>query len=106
MSFLSIKTRIPHFPTVQLLKSLSFVCGVWFVCTSWNWAHFTNVWHSYPVGLVGMLIWSLTTRKCTLDWIGRVTLVLHVIGLFNSLTVLVYFRFFHALPPHGMTANY
>ena len=81
-------------PTVQTMKDddkkafplnlLALLCGIWFVLTSWLWADLANLVISYPVGLVGFLLWNLGRKRAPHSRLNRVAFALLLTGLVAS----------------------
>jgi hypothetical protein len=78
-----------------MINTISLICGVWFSLTSWLWPWLFNLFISLPVGIVGMILWSLGRSSDKQNKWNKVALVLHGIGLASAIISFFLFYFFN-----------
>lgn len=68
---------------------LSIICGVWFLLTSWFWTFLINMIISFPVGIVGIVLWYYARKSDPSSKLAKASLYLHVAGLASSILTLL-----------------
>jgi hypothetical protein len=43
-------------PNTNIYFYIAMICAVWFVLTSWCWVYYANVFLSFPVGIIGLVV--------------------------------------------------
>lgn len=69
----------------KLYNVFAIICGTWFLLTSWIWPYFANLVISYPVGLVGIFLWSRGKARNSDSRANPVALWLHISGFVISM---------------------
>lgn len=69
----------------KLYYLFSIICGTWFLCTSWFWLYYANLVISYPIGLIGLYLWSRGKKLNPGSRANSIALWIHVAGLVISL---------------------
>jgi len=75
-----------------LYNSFAFICGVWFVLTSWIWGYLANLIMSYPIGVVGFILWYRGRRLNRASNLNRVTLGLFIVGVVASIAAFFIYK--------------
>ena len=75
-----------------LTSSLALLCATWFVLTAWFWTYFANLIFSYPVGLVGLLLWNKARVGAPDDKKNRLTITILAVGLAASVVSFFLYR--------------
>jgi hypothetical protein len=79
----------------RILNITSLLCGVWFLATSWAWVWLINVLFSFPVGILGMILWYFGKRYDDQNRLNKISLLLHGLGLASSIIAFLLFYFFN-----------
>ncbi len=75
-----------------ILHVAALVCAVWFLLTGWFWAYLVNIVFSYPVALLGLVLWYFGRRADPASRLGRVVIWLLAIGLVVSIGSIFIYR--------------
>ncbi|MEP2667946.1 MAG: hypothetical protein ABJH04_03065 [Cyclobacteriaceae bacterium] len=78
----------------RLLDIASLICGIWFLATSWLWVWLFNVFFSFPVGLIGILLWYFGKKYDGSDRLSKVSIVLLALGWASSVISFLLFYIF------------
>jgi len=70
---------------VFLCNFLALVCGVWFLLTGWIWTYLSNLFLSYPVGLVGLFFWYQGKKINPTSLYNKIALIILIVGMVVSL---------------------
>lgn len=79
----------------KLYYLFAIICGTWFLVTSWFWLYYANLIISYPVGLIGLFLWSRGKKLNPGSRANPIALWLLIAGLATSLIALVILFFFN-----------
>lgn len=78
-----------------ILSTISILCGIWFLLTSWFWVYLFCLFFSYPVGLIGMVLWWRGQKRDPKNKWLKASLYLHILGLASSIITLVVLAIFN-----------
>ena len=67
----------------------SIICGIWFILTGSIWVYFGSLVISYPVALIGLLLWNKGRKIEPNNKLNKTALILHIIGLTLSMLSLI-----------------
>jgi hypothetical protein len=79
----------------KLYYLFAIICGTWFMLTSWVWYSFANLVVSYPVGLIGIFLWSRAKKLNPGSRANPIALWLHIAGLTISVVTLLILAFYN-----------
>jgi hypothetical protein len=79
----------------KLYYLFAIICGTWFLVTSWIWVYFANLIISYPIGLIGLLLWWRGKKLNPGSKANQIALWLLIAGLVISITALIILYFFN-----------
>ena len=81
-------------PTARagVYTTLAILCGAWFLLTGWIWTYLANLFFSYPVAVIGLLLWRRARQLDPDNAMNRVALALHAGGLVASLVALLLYK--------------
>ena len=73
----------------DVLFVTAIVLAVWFALTSWFWVYLANVFFSFPVGIISLILWLVIKKDEKKR--NKVIPIILIIGLVSSLGALAFF---------------
>lgn len=73
----------------DVLFVTAIVLAVWFALTSWFWVYLANLFFSFPVGIISLILW-LAIKKDEKKR-NKVIPIILIIGCVSSLGALAFF---------------
>ena len=70
----------------------ALLCGVWFLLTGWMWPYLANLVFSYPVALVGIVLWYFGRKIDPGSRLNNAAIALLVVGFVCSVVAIFLFR--------------
>ena len=70
---------------------IALVCAIWFLLTSWLWAYMINLIISWPVAIIGLILWKLGKNETPDSAVNKIAFWLFVAGFFISAIALLTF---------------
>lgn len=71
--------------TAKLYYLFAIICGTWFLATGWLWVYYFCLIFSYPVALLGLLLWSRGRKINPGSKANPIAMWLLIAGLTTSL---------------------
>jgi hypothetical protein len=71
---------------------LALVCAIWFTLTSWIWTYLFNIFFSYPIGALALLLYFFEKRKNPGNGLNKWILVVLVPGWLASILAMLIIR--------------
>jgi len=75
-----------------ILYILSILCGVWFILTGWIWSYAAALIISYPIAIIGFLLWLIAKNKDPMHRLQKVTITIYYIGFTISILSFILIR--------------
>ena len=69
--------------------TLSILCGIWFALTSWLWIYWFNLIFSFPVGIIGFMLWRSVRQHDPKHKALKISILLHILGLCSAIISLI-----------------
>jgi hypothetical protein len=89
ISVMSAKTNANYYNVI------SIICGTWFLFTGGIWVYYANLFISFPIGLIGMLLWYKGKQIDKENKLNKAAIIIHIAGLAVSIIVLVLLLFYN-----------
>ncbi len=70
---------------------LALILAIWFVLTSWLWVWVLNLFISFPIGLVALILYFVGRRQSPGSRLNKIVLILLIAGFCSSVITIFLF---------------
>ena len=75
---------MPESKRALIYNVIALVCAIWFLLTSWLWSYMINLIISWPVAIIGLILWKLGKKETPDSAVNKIAFWLFVAGFFIS----------------------